>query len=101
MSIDYPQDKLRVWLLDDGRRGEFRQFAEEAGCGYITRDHNAHAKAGNLNNALKHTAGDLLAIFDSDHVPTRAFLQMTVGGRERVGMGRRVAERGGLVGGAY
>lgn len=79
MSIDYPSDKLRVWLLDDGRREEFRQFAEEAGCGYITRDNNAHAKAGNLNNALKHTDGELIAIFDSDHVPTRAFLQMTVG----------------------
>src|SRR5690606_12840375 len=65
LSIDYPQDKLRVWLLDDGRREEFRQFADEAGCGYITRDNNLHAKAGNLNNALKHTDGDLIAIFDS------------------------------------
>ena len=35
MAMDYPRDKLSVHLLDDGRREEFRHFAEEAGCGYI------------------------------------------------------------------
>ena len=79
LNIDYPRDKMRVFLLDDGRREEFREFAAEAGVGYITRDNNLHAKAGNLNAALKHTDGELIAIFDSDHVPTRAFLQMTTG----------------------
>jgi cellulose synthase (UDP-forming) len=80
MSIDYPLDKLRIYILDDGRREEFRAFAEAVGVGYITRDNNLHAKAGNLNHALSVTNGDLLALFDSDHVPTRAFLQLTVGG---------------------
>jgi cellulose synthase (UDP-forming) len=79
LSIDYPLDKLRIYLLDDGRREEFRQFAEAVGVGYITRQDNLHAKAGNLNNALTLTDGELLALFDSDHVPTRAFLQLTVG----------------------
>lgn len=79
MDMDYPADRFRVFILDDGRRPEFRAFAREAGCGYITRDNNLHAKAGNLNAAMKKTDGELIAIFDCDHVPTRPFLQLTVG----------------------
>jgi len=79
MAMDYPKARFRVFLLDDGRRPEFRTFARMAGCGYLTREDNLHAKAGNLNAALKRTAGELVCVFDCDHVPTRAFLQMTVG----------------------
>ena len=79
MDLDYPADKYQVFILDDGKRPEFRAFAKEAGCGYITRDNNLHAKAGNLNAAMTKTEGELIAIFDCDHVPTRAFLQLTVG----------------------
>ena len=53
MNIDWPADKLNVYILDDGKREEFRQFAEEAGIGYMTRDDNKHAKAGNINRALE------------------------------------------------
>jgi len=79
MDMDYPADRFHVYILDDGRRPEFRAFAREAGCGYITRDNNLHAKAGNLNAAMKKTDGELIAIFDCDHVPTRSFLQLTLG----------------------
>ena len=83
MDVDYPVDRFRVFILDDGKRAEFRAFAKEAGCGYITRDNNLHAKAGNLNAAMKKTDGELIAIFDCDHVPTRAFLQLSVGWFQR------------------
>jgi len=79
MDMDYPADRFSVFILDDGRREEFRAFARQAGCGYLTRSDNLHAKAGNLNAALKKTDGELIAIFDCDHVPTRAFLQLSVG----------------------
>lgn len=79
MAMDWPADKVRVWILDDGRRQEFRTFAEECGAGYMIRPDNKGAKAGNLNHALAHTDGEYIAIFDCDHVPTRAFLQMTLG----------------------
>jgi cellulose synthase (UDP-forming) len=78
-ELDWPADKLRVYLLDDGRREEFRAFASEVGVEYIARTDNRHAKAGNLNNALTKTKGEFVAQFDCDHVPTRAFLQMTMG----------------------
>ncbi len=78
-GIDWPADKLRIYILDDGRRETFRQFAAEVGVGYIVRPDNKHAKAGNLNHALKKIDGELVAIFDCDHVPVRSFLQFTVG----------------------
>ena len=79
LTMDYPKDKLRVYLLDDGRRSAFGEFAKQCGATYITRLDNAHAKAGNINAALKKTTGEYVAIFDCDHVPTRSFLQMTMG----------------------
>ena len=79
LSLDWPRDKLRVHILDDGRRPEFRVFAEQCGAAYRTRPDNAHAKAGNLNYALKFTSGEFVAIFDCDHIPTRSFLQTTMG----------------------
>jgi cellulose synthase (UDP-forming) len=79
MAMDWPHGKLQVYVLDDGRRQEFRDFAESCGAGYIIRPDNAHAKAGNLNHAMTLTDGEFIAIFDCDHVPTRAFMQLTVG----------------------
>jgi cellulose synthase (UDP-forming) len=79
LQMDWPRDKLNVWILDDGRRPEFRAFAEACGCGYVIRPDNKGAKAGNLNHAMQYTDGEFIAIFDCDHAPTRAFLQMTVG----------------------
>jgi cellulose synthase (UDP-forming) len=79
LNMDWPAEKLHVYILDDGRRPEFEQFARDAGIGYRSRPDNQHAKAGNINAALKTTDSPLVAIFDSDHVPTRSFLQMTVG----------------------
>ena len=78
-AMDWPADKLRVYLLDDGRRDDFKQFSLACGAGYFTRGDNFHAKAGNLTAALARTDGEFVAIFDCDHVPTRSFLQLTMG----------------------
>ncbi len=78
-NIDWPAEKLHIYILDDSRREEFRIFAEEAGIGYITRPDNQHAKAGNINHALQQIASPFVAIFDCDHAPTRSFLQATMG----------------------
>src|SRR5690606_9256540 len=78
-TLDWPADKLNVYLLDDGRRETFKAFAEEVGIHSLTRPDNQHAKAGNLNNALAHTSGEYIAVFDCDHAPTRSFLQISMG----------------------
>ncbi len=95
-SLDYPKDRFRVFILDDGstvdrrnnetlseeaweRHYELRRLAKKIGVHYITRERNRHAKAGNLNHALSKTHGDLVLVLDCDHVPTRDILTNTVG----------------------
>jgi cellulose synthase (UDP-forming) len=97
-AMDYPPDKLNVFLLDDGgtdqkcnsadpsaaiaaqrRRAELQELCRGLGATYLTRARNEHAKAGNLNAAFARTHGDLVAVFDADHAPTRDFLTETVG----------------------
>ncbi len=75
-DMEYPH---RTWLCDDGRRESVRLLAEELGVGYLTRPRNEHFKAGNLNEALARTTGDLVVTLDADHVPRRAFLMRTLG----------------------
>ncbi len=78
-GIDWPAEKLNIYLLDDGRREAFSDFADSVGVGYIIRPDNKYAKAGNLNHAMQLTHGDFIAIFDCDHIPTRSFLQLNMG----------------------
>ncbi|MGE0210902.1 MAG: glycosyltransferase [Parvibaculaceae bacterium] len=76
-AMDYRN--FRVWVLDDGRRAWLKDLCERLGCNYLTRPNNAHAKAGNINNALKHVAKlrqppDFISILDADFVPKSNFL---------------------------
>lgn len=79
LGLDWPKEKLNIYILDDGNRPEFKTFADDVGVNYIARPTHHHAKAGNINYALPHSHGDLIAIFDCDFVITHSFLQLTVG----------------------
>lgn len=97
-SLDYPADKLTVYLLDDGgtdqkcqqddieaaeaarfRRAELMSLCEDLGVHYHARERNEHAKAGNLNAGLTVSRGEFVAVFDADHAPVREFLKETIG----------------------
>ncbi|MDL2402025.1 glycosyltransferase [Rhizobium mayense] len=78
LSLDYPADKLKVYVLDDQRRDWLKTYCEERNAIHVTRPDNAHAKAGNMNNGLKVSAGEFVAIFDADFVPYRHFLRRTL-----------------------
>lgn len=96
MQIDYPREKLRVFICDDGgtlakrcdpvkgadawnRRYKLMEIAKEVGAEYLTRETNRSAKAGNLNHALTHSKGEFILFLDCDHVPTTEILQRTLG----------------------
>lgn len=79
LNMDWPAEKLHVYLLDDGSRDAFKAFADKVGAGYIKRDEHNHAKAGNINHAMTVTNGEFIVIFDCDHVPSCDFLTSTVG----------------------
>lgn len=68
-----------IWLLDDGCRPEMEQLAGEMGVRYIARADRSHAKAGNLNNALRYSSANFIALFDCDHAPGPEFLERTLG----------------------
>ncbi len=68
----------RVWLLDDGDDPKLKEIATELGVGYLTREGQQDAKAGNINAALDRTDGDIVVIFDIDHVPSEQFLERTL-----------------------
>ena len=97
-NIDYPTDKMNIYLLDDGGTGEklnskdkkvgaasrlrrlqFQALCSELGINYLSREKNINAKAGNLNAALRHLSGDLILVLDADHAPTVDILKKTVG----------------------
>lgn len=69
----------RTWLLDDGSDPALAALAERLGAGYLTRTDHKDAKAGNLNTALPHTDGEIIAIFDIDHVALPTFLEDSLG----------------------
>ena len=75
-AIKYPH---RTFMLDDGKRDEVKAMADALGIGYIRRDGNEHAKAGNLNNALKVTDGEFILQLDADHVPLPNILDRLLG----------------------
>jgi cellulose synthase (UDP-forming) len=76
-ALDYAHKQ--IYLLDETKRPEIKKLAQQLGCHYLTRSDNSHAKAGNLNHALKRTNGELVVVFDADFVPTQNFLTRTVG----------------------
>lgn len=71
-NIRYKNKK--IYLLDDGNRPVIKQLADDLKINYIKRDNNEGFKAGNINNALKYTDSELIAVFDADHVPVSTFL---------------------------
>lgn len=70
-------EQKRIYVLDDSHREDVAQLAVRYGAAYI-KGPRQHAKAGNLNHALRQTTGELIVVFDTDHIPVATFLQETV-----------------------
>lgn len=78
-NMNYPHDKLKIYVCDDGKRDTLKLLCDKYKVNYITREDNEGAKAGNINNALKQITGDLFAVLDADMIPREEFLKKTVG----------------------
>ncbi len=78
---DLNYKNFKVYLLNDGfvaKKSNWREaedIARNIGVHCITRKSPGGAKAGNINNALKKTAGEIIVIFDADMKPHRDFLK--------------------------
>lgn len=78
-NMTYKKNKLNIHVCDDGKREEIQKLCKTHNVNWITRNDNKGAKAGNINNALKVTNGDLFAVLDADMIPNKEFLLKTVG----------------------
>jgi cellulose synthase (UDP-forming) len=72
------QGTHNTWLLDDGNDPTLAKLAERLEVGYLTRQGNENAKAGNVNAALGRTNGDIIVLFDIDHISQPDFLQKSL-----------------------
>ena len=77
--IKYPKEKIKVYVLDDGKNNELKLLCEHYNVNYITRENNEFAKAGNINNALKIIKGEYFLILDADMIPYPDILERAMG----------------------
>ena len=83
MSMNYPN--FTVNILNDGfvaKKENWRDveiLAKKLNIKCITRQVAGGAKAGNLNNAMRETNSEFIAVFDADMVPHKDFLKKMMG----------------------
>jgi len=83
-ALAIEHDDLRVWVLDDGARDWVRDLCADFGMHYVHRFKGRHAKAGNINNALRHALNtgrrpEFVLLLDADFVANRRILRRTLG----------------------
>lgn len=88
--IDYPKEKLNIYILDDGgtseklndtdpkkagkardRQEKLKLLAGSLGVNYMTRQRNIHAKAGNISHALACTCPKEFPLPDDFRCPDK------------------------------
>ena len=82
LRIDYPHN---TYLLNDGKlanKSQWRQIealAARYGVQCFTRTDGPRRKAGNLNNAMRQTDGEFIAVIDADHTARVDFAHQMLG----------------------
>jgi cellulose synthase/poly-beta-1,6-N-acetylglucosamine synthase-like glycosyltransferase len=85
-AFDYPHDRLDIQVLDDST-DETQKIARNAverwrnmglDIHYIHREDRTGFKAGALENGMRTSKGEFIAIFDADFVPKPDFLQKSI-----------------------
>jgi len=74
-QIRYPH---KGFLCDEANDPYLRELCKNLGIHHVTRTNRKDAKAGNINNALKQSSGELCVVLDPDHVPSPEFLDPIV-----------------------
>ena len=74
MELNYPKDKIRYYILDDSTRQDsiagLRGFSKRHGIIYLHRNNRRGYKGGALNDMLKTSKEEFIAVFDSDEYLT-------------------------------
>jgi len=75
VNITYPHHS---YLCDESDDPYLKELCGELGIIHVTRIEKKDAKAGNINNALRISSGELCVVLDPDHVPQPNFLDPIV-----------------------
>ncbi|MEZ4859079.1 MAG: glycosyltransferase family 2 protein [Flavobacteriaceae bacterium] len=85
-TLEYPEGKLEIQVLDDSTDESFEQTAlrikelQQKGINihHVTRKDRKGFKAGALKEGLKTAKGEFIAIFDADFLPKKDWLLKTI-----------------------
>lgn len=75
-AIRYPHEN---YLCDEADDPFFRDVCRHLGIHHVTRTIKKDAKAGNINNALAQSRGEIAVVLDPDHEPSPYLLDRTLG----------------------
>jgi cellulose synthase (UDP-forming) len=77
----------RNFLCDEGNDPQLRALCRQLGVTHVTRSDRRDAKAGNINNALRQSNGEICVVLDPDHEPCPSMLENVLGYFEDQGVG--------------
>lgn len=77
-QISWPNEKLHVYVLDDGKDENVKIAASLYGATYLTRKNLELRKAGNLRAAFGRTSSPFILILDCDFAARRDILLHTI-----------------------
>lgn len=75
-NVSYPHTS---YLCDEGNDPYLKKVCEELGVVHVTRVEKINAKAGNINNALRQSSGEICIILDPDHEPAPFMIDRLLG----------------------
>ncbi|MBR9690666.1 glycosyltransferase [Candidatus Woesearchaeota archaeon] len=83
LKFDYPKNKYEILIVDDSTSLETQNLLKKYAnkhkiVKFIHRDNRNGFKPGALKDAMKHTKGEILVIFDADWIPKKDFLKKIV-----------------------
>jgi cellulose synthase/poly-beta-1,6-N-acetylglucosamine synthase-like glycosyltransferase len=83
LRLDYPLDKMDIIIVEDGSVDGTVQICAECARRYpdqvrLLNQSTSNGKPSALNYALKHVAGEIVAVFDADNVPEPDVLMRAV-----------------------
>jgi cellulose synthase/poly-beta-1,6-N-acetylglucosamine synthase-like glycosyltransferase len=83
LEMDYPEDRFEIIIGDDSNDPKVSKLIDDFAKKHkkvkvVRRGTNFGFKAGNLNNMLKYSKGDIIVVFDSDFIPKKDFLKNTL-----------------------
>lgn len=79
LALDYPKDKYEIIIADDSTNIEtqklLKKYTKHSNVKYLHRKNRSGYKPGALKEAMPHTKGEFIVLFDSDWQPAPDFLK--------------------------